>query len=286
MEAILRGSQSDVQEMMRLDGDVNACISESGESALSFALRRADRGGKEILYTVLGLTSTGEPSIAPCRLSSETANRPFGVSRETPLKLAIDLADPAVIKRLVQCGADLEAPCANDVSALFHALNRFARAWIPGIQSEGLRQYLAGKGRPDIHDARRGAISPEDLAATRQASLLPHLAETWKRDLFKEFQRQMAGDPAEITSAIETLLTCGSYPNRRKPDDNGENWAPTLYAAAIGNLPLFQILLAHGGDPNLTLTEEGSLIDRRDALWVASRRNNAIIIQYLRSRAH
>lgn len=286
MEAVLRGSPSDVQEMLRSEGDVNVWIEESGESALSFALRRADRGGKEILYTLLGLTPTGEPSTAHCTLSPESANRPFGVSRETPLKLAIDLADPAVIRRLVECGANLEASCANDVSALFHALNRFARASIPGLQAEGLRQYLAGMGRPDIHDARRGAISPEDLAATRQSSLLPHLGEAWKRNVFEEFQRQRAGDPTEITSAIESLLACGGNPNRRKLDDNGENWTPTLYAAGIGHLPLFKIFLAHGGNPDLTLNDEGSLIDRRDALWVASRRKNSTIIQYLRERAH
>lgn len=285
MDAILRGSLADVQEIMRVGGDINVYIEESGESALSFALRRAERRGKDILYELLELEDTGEPSAKVCSLSAETANRPFGVSRETPLKLAIDIADTAVIRRLVDCGADLEAPCANDVSALFHALNRFGRASIPGMQAESLKHFLAGKGSPDIHDARRGAISPDDMAATRQASMLPHFADPRILKEFEDFLRKMSGDPEKIVAAIETLLMCGGDPNRRKPDANGENWTPTLYAAAIGHLPLFQALLDYGGNPDLTLNEERSASDPRNALWAASRRKNHSIVQFLLSKS-
>jgi len=99
MDAVLLGTLDDVKKLVLAGGDPNVYIPESGENALIMALRRAhDRKDPEILQYLLSL------DIAP-----GTANRPASSKRETPLQIAMNMADTKVVERLIEFGAGYRA---------------------------------------------------------------------------------------------------------------------------------------------------------------------------------
>ena len=64
-------------------------------------------------------------------------------------------------------------------------------------------------------------------------------------------------------------------------------WTPTLFAAQVGDLAVFRMLVEHigpnRGDPELTLMSPSSL-ERFDALWVAIDHGRHSIVSYLMER--
>ncbi len=101
MVAILEGTLGEVQQLIAAGGDPNDFIPESGEGPLSYAMRRAcDHKDTIIMEYLLGF-----------ELATETANRPASTKRETPLKIAIEMANAPAVARLIELGADVEAPC-------------------------------------------------------------------------------------------------------------------------------------------------------------------------------
>lgn len=60
-------------------------------------------------------------------------------------------------------------------------------------------------------------------------------------------------------------------------------WTPTLFAAEVGDLEIFQALVEGGGDPQLTLLESSAL-ERFDGLWVAVNHKRDGIVRFLMER--
>ncbi len=277
MQAVLEGTLNDVQQLIATGADPDAFISESGESALSYALRRAaDSKDPLIMDYLLSLN-----------LSAATVNRPASTWRETPLKLAIEMANSSAVARLIQLDADIEAPCDNLPSALIYAVIRLDISMNRNHDAE-LNAYFTGKHKADSHDAKNGAVLDADLAAVRQRQL-SLIASERRRQIWDELWNELKGKPQDYRQVIQILLNTGANANRRyrvEPQHRAE-WTPTLFAAKIGDLALFKMLVEHQGDnrgdPELTLIPVSPLV-RYDALWVALDHQQHHIVSYLQER--
>ncbi len=272
METVRDGTLQDVRQMVEAGGDVDDYIPESGEGPVIYAMRRAcDRKDPAIMRYLLGR-----------EIKPETVNRAASTKRETPLKIAVEMADAEAVGRLTALGASVEAPCDSLPSALCYAMallygsiNRHSTE----IQHQA---YLEGKGRGDVYDAKEGAVLDADLAARRQRLPALRHASGRNKQLFMAVMEYMLRPPQEHKGVIAALLKCGANPNRRYKveADHFAEWTPTLFAAQLGDLEVFKLLVSHGGDPDVQLVPSSPL-QRYDALWVAVSHKKKSIVDFL-----
>lgn len=270
MDAVLLGTLEDVKKLFLAGGDPNVFIPESGENTLIMALRRAhDRKDPEILQYLLTL------SIAP-----ETANRPASSKRETPLQIAMNMADAKVVERLIELGADIEQPCFNSPSALVYAMALLHDS-IHVNDPAQLKAYLEGRVPADSFDAKNGAILDCELSAKR-LDVHAMFADPQKKLIFEAVKQHYSRNTDERREVVMALLDKKADPNRRYPDFNGHRdlWTPTLFAAQLGDLDVLKAMIEAGGNPWLSLDED-SPRDEKNALWVAVSYKRHSVIEYL-----
>lgn len=280
MMAILEGTLDEVKQLIAAGGDPNDFISESGEGPLSFAMRRAcDHKDPTIMDYLLGL-----------KLTPETVNRPASTIRETPLKIAIEMANASVVSRLIELGADVELACDFTPSALCYAMQMFHTS-LHRDDSTQMERYFAGKSPADVYDAKEGAVLDIDLAARRQRLLQLLRSSERNKQISKRVLDYLIRPPAEHRKVIQALLSGGADANRRyrvEAHDLAE-WTPTLFAAQLGDLAIFKMLVEHEGkkrgDPKLTLMPSDGL-ECFDALWVAIDHGRHSIVSYLMDPGH
>lgn len=278
MMAILEGTLDEVKQLIAAGGDPNDFISESGEGPLSFAMRRAcDRKDTIIMDYLLGL-----------KLTPETVNRPASTKRETPLKIAIEMANASAVSRLIELGADVELSCDFKPSALCYAMQVFHMS-LHRDDSTQVAGYFAGKSPADVYDAKEGAVLDVDLATRRQRLLRLLSSSERNNQIFKGVLDYFIPPPADHRKVIQALLSGGADANRRYRVEAHHlaEWTPTLFAAQVGDLAVFKMLVEHDGerrgDPKLTLMPSGSL-ECFDALWVAIDHGQHSIVSYLMGR--
>lgn len=278
MVAIQDGTLDEVKQLISVGGDPNDFIPESGEGPLSYAMRRAcDRKDSIIMNYILSL-----------KLTPETVNRPASTKRETPLKIAIEMANASVVSQLIELGADVESACNFMPSALCYAMQMFYMS-LHRDDSSQIEGYFAGKSPVDVYDAKEGAVLDADLAARRQRLLRRLNSSERNSSIFKEVLDYFIRPPELYRKVIQVLMSGGADANRRyrvEVHDQAE-WTPTLFAAQVGDLVVFKMLVEHKsekrGDPKLTLVPSGSL-ECFDALWVAIDHGRNSIASYLIDR--
>jgi ankyrin repeat protein len=275
MDAAREGSLPDVKRAIAAGGDPNDFIKESGEGPLTYAMRRAcDRGDPVIMDYLLQLD-----------LSEETVNRQASTSRETPLKIAIEMADAAAVERLIVLKADVEEASDHVPSALCYAM-LLLHGSIHRTDPTQEAAYLTGKSRADVHDAKDGAALDIELARRRQLLAALRDASPENRAIFDAVKEHYTRPAEPRRKVVHTLLRFGADANRRykvEPHDLAE-WTPTLFAAQIGDLDILKSLIEHGGDPDLLLMQSSAL-ERYDALWVAVDHGRHVIVDFLVKRA-
>ena len=279
MDAAREGSLSDFKRAIAAGGDPNDFIKESGEGPLTYAMRRAcDRGDPVIMDYLLKLD-----------LLEDTVNRQASTSRETPLKIAIEMADAAAVERLIALGADVEQASDYVPSALCYAM-LLLHGSIHRTDPTQEAAYLEGKTRADVHDAKDGAaldIALDIALATRrqrQAALRD--ASPRNRAIFDAVMEHYVRPAEPRREVVRTLLKCGADANRRykvEPHHLAE-WTPTLFAAQVGDIDIFKSLVEHGGDTDLVLMQSSAL-ERYDALWIAVDHGRHAIVDFLVKRA-
>jgi ankyrin repeat protein len=278
MDAIREGTLDDVKRLIDAGGDPNDFIKESGEGPLSYAMRRAcDRKDPIIMEFLLELD-----------LLTETVNRPASTKRETPLKIAVEMANAHAVTRLIELGADVERACDCLPSAMCYAMILFHGSLHRDDSTQEMA-YLAGKTRADMYDAKEGAVLDIDLAARRQRLHALANASERNRLIREEVWGYFIRPADDHRKVIQALLAGGADANRRyrvEPHHLAE-WTPTLFAAQVGDLGMFRMLVEHSdpnrGDPDLTLMPPSSL-ERFDALWVAIDHGRHVIVSYLMER--
>lgn len=276
MQAVMMGTLADVKALLERGGDPNDYIPESGEGPISYAMRRAcDQKDPAIMNHLL---SAG--------LTVETVNRHASTKKETPMKWAIEMADATAVEQLLQLGAQTEISCGYQASALCYAMALFHHSKRPetafAIEQEF---YVNGKTRGDAYDAKEGVAVDVDLPS-RRLSMLKMMQSPHYRDLFQATREYYSRPLEDRRQVIEVLLKHGANPNRRyrvQPEHIAE-WTPTLFAAEIGDLALFKLLLSYGGDAALPLIPSNSPLQTYDALWIAIDHDRREIVQYLTQR--
>lgn len=275
MDAVREGSLSDVKSAIAVGGDPNDFIKESGEGPLTYAMRRAcDQGDPVIMDYLLQLD-----------LSEDTVNRQASTSRETPLKIAIEMANAAAVERLIALGADVEQACDYVPSALCYAM-LLLHGSIHRADPTQEAAYLAGKTKADVHDAKDGAALDIELSARRQRQAALRDASPRNRAIFDAVMEHYIRPAEPRREVVQTLLRCGADPNRRykvEPHHLAE-WTPTLFGAQVGDIDIFKSLIEHGGNPELQLMQSSAL-ERYDALWVAVDHGRHAIVDFLVKRA-
>lgn len=278
MDAIFSGTLQDVKKLLDAGGDPNDFIKESGEGPLSYAMRRAcNRKDPAIMDALLKLP-----------LTKETVNRSASTLRETPLKIAIEMADAKAVARLIELGADIEAKCDNLPTALCYAVNLLYEyeSIHNGNAMELQAGHTSGKTPADADDAKRGTVLDIDLAESRSAHCAVTRSSTEFQAISKEVMDYFARPIEDCKQVIRVLLEHGADANCRyktKADTN-EEWTPTLFAAQIGDVELFKILVENGGNPDLTIEESSSPFEQLNALWVAVSYKRQSIVKYLQNR--
>lgn len=271
MEAICNGTLADVKQMLEAGGDLDDYIPESGEGPLTYAMRRAcDRKDPAIMRFLLQY-----------EMKQETVNRSASTKRETPLKIAVEMADADAVARLIALGADPEASCGSMASALCYAMGLLYES-IYRNSTELQQAYLAGMVPADAYDAKEGVVLDADLAERRQRMAALRHASEENEQIFERVMEYMLRKPHEHKTVIASLLKCGADPNRRykaQPRDLAA-WTPTLFAAQVGDLDIFKMLVAHGGDAKAQLMP-GTLLEQYDALWVAAFHKRKTIVDFL-----
>lgn len=274
MDAISEGTLYDVKLLVAAGGDPNDFIKESGEGPLSYAMRRAcDRKDSAIMEYLLNLD-----------LLPETVNRQASTRRETPLKIAIEMADANAVDRLIKLGADIKEACDLQPSALWYAM-QLLHGSIHRADSTQEQAYFAGKGRADVYDAKAGAVLDADLAARRQKQLALRQASPQNQQLWNAVMDYYIRPAEDHRQVIHVLLHHKADANRSFKVEAHllAEWTPTLFAAQIGDLGVFKELIEYGGNPDLTLMQSSSL-ERYDALWVAVDHGRHSIVNYLTER--
>ena len=272
MEAVDRGTVSDVDALLDAGGNPDVHIPESGDTAVTRALRRAatDSEGRVIVYRLF------EHGVSP-----ETLNRASTTVREMPIDLGIDLDDPKIVLLLIEHGAatnpiDPEAPLplCRVLVRLHMTLARHA--------SNPWTDWIMGAGA-SITDAWHGAISRGDFARVRQGFLSELSDSPEKAAIATAVHDAMRPDPAGCRAVLRTLLEAQADPNRRDSTlgELGCRWTPLLLAATIGDLEAFELLLGHGGDPESRLrpVTDGRRID---ALHIAVLNGHTRLVDRLR----
>lgn len=278
MVAIQEGTLDEVKALMAAGGNPNDYIPESGEGPLSYAMRRAcDRKDHLIMDFLLGLD-----------LTPETVNRQASTKRETPLKIAVEMANARAVSRLIELGANVEAACDYLPSALCYAMVLLHGSLYRDDPTQELA-YFAGKTRADVYDAKEGAVLDVDLAARRQRLLDRRESSDRYRQIWNGVLDYFIRPAEDHRSVIRALMLGGANANRRYRVEAHHlaEWTPTLFAAQVGDLAVFRTLVEHvgsnRGDPELTLMSPSSL-ERFDALWVAIDHGRHSIVSYLMER--
>lgn len=143
MDAVAQGTVRDGEKLVKLGGDPNSFIPESGEGPLTYAMRRAwQTHDGAIMKYLLSLAVT-----------SDTANRAASTMRETPLKLAIEMADAQTVERLVELGARVEDSCGHLPSGLCYAMPYFSQ---PFKDRRHMRPPTCEAGRALMSTTPRG----------------------------------------------------------------------------------------------------------------------------------
>lgn len=274
MMAIMEGTLDDVKLLVDAGGDPNDFIPESGEGPLSYAMHRAcDRKDTSVMDYLLEFN-----------LQPATVNRPASTRRETPLKLAIEMANAHAVARLIELGADVEAACDTLSSALCYAMTLFNLSLHRNDPAQE-QAFFAGKTRADAYDAKKGTVLDVDLATGRDGLLQLRNASERNRQMWKAVFDYFIRAPEAYREVIRVLLAGKADANRRYRVEahHSAQWTPTLFAAEIGDLDVFRMLVEHRGDPGLTLTPADGL-KRFDALWIAVDHKRPEVVSYLLER--
>lgn len=281
MHAVREGTLEEVKQLLAAGGDANDHLPESGEGPLSIALHRAEqRRDPAILDYLLSLD-----------LHPETVNRVAGMQRHTPLRMALVMADAKVTARLIALGADVEQECGQLPSALCYAMHLLAYSLDPGLLKQSMADHHAGGGQAELHDAHLGALLDTDLANTRGRWGSFLATSPWRRNLLDALVSVSMRPPADHRAVINALMAGGADANRRYRARTQHlcEWTPTLYAAEIGDLDTFRLLVEHSGpnrgDPTRVLMPGASPLERYGALWIAVGHRRQAIVAWLQQRA-
>lgn len=169
--------------------------------------------------------------------------------KRTAFHLAVEKGQSALVARMLDFGSNVNAPDADGVTPLEHAILRGELALVKTLVTHGADLNKPGNGArtplflackaPEITD---GKLRAEIVAFLLQAGADPEIADP---------ATKLTPLHAAVLSATgkETVAALLKYPlNKDAPDDEGS--APIFYAVAKTAPDILRALLDAGADPN------------------------------------
>ena len=228
------GQADDVKALLAAGASVDA-LDKNGASALLCALQRADDLNDRSVLDVL-LEVSHQPA---------TLNRPTNKKHLTPLLLAIELGDPAIVAKLLEMKA---APNqrGNVISQtpLYLCIEKFSCLLPPERTTQNLRNAENEPHSAEI-SRRYGssfALPPELLKTPRAQAIKAELTTLLLNQAKSRYTE------TSLMAIVNLLLQSGARPNDRTPTLGR---TPLHLAAELDAVTAFELMLAKGGDPAL-----------------------------------
>jgi ankyrin repeat protein len=260
MTAARTGSAAAVQLLLERGANVNAKDTVRSQTALMWAVTEnhidivkllVARGADVKAQTTI---TTPRGAYVPARAGGASGN---GIVRQralptkdggmTPLLFAVRGGNPAMMRMLLELGADINQASGNHTSPLLIALLNGQVAMATELLERGANPNLAD-------DYHRGAL----------------FAAIELRNFNHEKYPFLEGDRRDPLDLIKALLEKGADSNLRSDTTpvhglmqfdgswvNFDGQTPFIRAALSGDIEVMRLLLAHGADPNIA-TAQGS----------------------------
>jgi ankyrin repeat protein len=307
VSAVKSGELRRVEKLLSHGADVNIKIKKANSTALSAALYAALEKKRELMlidmladrvpwhvrkerknFLKISLRIIHSLLDATPRPSLDTVNSEDFAEGEKPMKLAIELGDAEIVEKLIRLGADRQHGGRKSPCLLTYCMTLFRNA-TEGAEPD-LHTYASGDSFSDSFELQAGVLLKQDKVFARN-TIVPqqHLADDASRAKFSEMMKRCVARPDDIRGIMKMLLakdrrypTEPADPNKEVPVRRMiERFTPTLYAAELGDLEIFEILVEAGGKwkrPLYPFEVTGNI----DALGIALHHGKQDIVDFLK----
>lgn len=271
--AIGQEEYEDFDALLEAGADVNVC-SKAGDTPISNALA---------LLSAIDLGASQDKRYYNKLVQFEHAdtiiNSKLEKKKYTPLKLAIDTADFDIVEKVIALKADVNLTVTVDeLSPLYYCMGHIAKS----LDSDVLKTSLC-KPPKFFSDKEADAVrrytnslagsTLDEVRTNLQRMMLSPRGKHLLNDIRTKYVDSFAGlNIDELKNICRSLLKAGANPNEihSYPVDG---YTPLMFAAEIGDLELYKLLLEYGGDSNATYYDknEGEVTVSRIAEYFKSK---------------
>jgi ankyrin repeat protein len=253
------GKIEEVRELMAMGADVNI-LSSSNDSALLMAIQRATP--TELRPTDFSFFE----AISTIDHDVDVLNTPTDEVKLTVLGCAVESGNPAIVKRVLEMGADPNQPCDVDqVSPLYKAVHAFSR--LPGFD-DFIKQFSAGSPKLMESIRRHAPSMGMDFVSLRRAveqmTSGPRHHEIGM-ELFECLRKKQGSSVREeqLREIIELLLVNGADPNQGHSVNGWKGYTPLMLAIELRQPELVEAMLNKENPVQVNLNQKASLPDGR-----------------------
>ncbi len=248
----------DFLELLKAGADVNV-TTKSGDTPIGCALG---------ILSAIDKGSSNDPRYfkelvryphSPAVINSKSEKKKF-----TALMLAIDTGNAQIVKRVLELGADVNLSLGlDDLSPLYYCMGHIAKALdsytVYSILAKQPR-YFTDKEADAVRRHTNGLVgtTPDEVRFNLQnQSQSPHAAKVLS-SLREQVTESFSGmDIEELKAICQLLLNAGANPNAVS-NNPVRGYTPLMFAAEIGELDLYKMLVEHGADTSATYYDKNA----------------------------
>ena len=256
-QLVLRAQMNDQRAVAALldAGADAALLSDAGESALLMALQWATPSAppserNETLFHLIhprarAARRLGDPDCTVRRMANTATAR----KKLTLLGRAVETGNPDLVRLTLELGAAPDQRFGLEPeTALYHCLGCLKLAADAKRARERMAECQSGASRELLRETKRryGGEASADMEMT---DLHHFLFDLSAEQMCKQVT---AGSKDGLRAIARLLLESGASPNARHAIGQLTEYTPLMLAVENDEAELFELMLAHGGDPGLT----------------------------------
>jgi Fe2+ transport system protein FeoA len=223
------GKIDEVRELISMGADVNI-LSSSNDSALMMAIQRATP-------TESGPTDASFfEAISKAEHNQEVLNTPSDKIKSTVLGCAVESGNPAIVKRILEMGADPNQQCyVEQVSPLYKAVHAFSR--LPDFD-DFMRKFEQGD-LALMESVRRHAPDMGIDFVSQEKTIKQMMSNPQHRKigikLFEYYRKEQGATVSEgdLREIIDLLLAKGADPNQGHAVNGWKGYTPLMLATEL-----------------------------------------------------